>query len=120
MTRGQPGSPSRAEICASWSSRRSRLGWVETAISLLPASAWTASIGQDGTVQDDCHVAELTGLSTRDGWPKRQRLLVRRTKPSRRHLKKLTDFERSTGWRYQIIATNINRMQGIAGSHQPQ
>jgi hypothetical protein len=43
----------------------------ETAIAQLPASAWTASIRQDGTVQDDCHVAELTGLSTStvDCWP---------------------------------------------------
>jgi hypothetical protein len=48
------------------------------------------------------------------------RLLVRRTRPSRRHLKKLTAFEKRTGWRYQIIATNIGRMWGIAGSHQPQ
>lgn len=104
---------------------RYAVGWKmtdadETAIAQLPASAWTDAIGQDGTVQDDCHVTELTGLSRRDGWPKRQRLLVRRTKPSRRHLKKLTDFERATGWRYQIIATNISRMWDIGGSHQPQ
>jgi hypothetical protein len=45
---------------------------------------------------------------------------VRRTRPARRHLKKLTDFERKTGWRYQIIATNISHMWDIAGSHQPQ
>jgi hypothetical protein len=104
---------------------RYSVGWKmtdadETAIAQLPASAWTNAIGQDGTVQDDCHVAELTGLSTRHGWPKRQRLLVRRSRPSRRHLKKLTDFECKTGWRYQIIATNIHHMWGIGGSHHPQ
>lgn len=104
---------------------RYSVGWAitdadEAAIAGLPACAWTASIGQDGTVQDDCHVAELTGLSTRDGWPERQRLLVRRTKPAGRHRKKLTEFERTTGWRYQIVATNIGRMWGIAGSHHPQ
>lgn len=92
----------------------------EKAIALLPASAWSAAIDQDGAVQDDCHVAELTGLSTRPGWPAGQRLLVRRTRPSRRHHGKLTAFERATGWRYQIIATNISHLWGIAGSHQPQ
>jgi hypothetical protein len=104
---------------------RYSVGWKmtdadESAIARLPASAWTAAIGQDGTVEDECDVAELTGLSTRGGWPERQRLLVRRSRPARRHHKKLTDFERETGWRYQIIATDIGRMWGVAGSHQVQ
>jgi hypothetical protein len=33
---------------------------------------------------------------------------------------KLTALERATGWRYAIVATNITRMRGIAGSHHPQ
>jgi hypothetical protein len=48
------------------------------------------------------------------------RLIVRRVKPSRRHAKNLTDFERATGWRYQITATNIDRLAGVAGSQHPQ
>jgi Transposase DDE domain group 1 len=92
----------------------------EAAIALLPEDDWADSLHQDGTVQAEYGIAELTGLNTRTGWPAQMRLLVRRTRPSRRHLKMLTDFERATGWRYQIIATNINRMWGIAGSHQPQ
>jgi hypothetical protein len=104
---------------------RYTVGWMmtdadEQAIARLPAQAWAASTGQDGKVQGDAHVAELTGLNTRDGWPDQLRLLVRRTKPSRRHAKKLTAFERKTGWRYQIVATNIRHMWGIGGSHQPQ
>jgi hypothetical protein len=104
---------------------RYSVGWTitevdEAAIGKLPATAWAEAIGQDGKVQNDCHVAELTGLNTRTGWPKRTRLLVRRVKPSRRHSKKLTDFERKTGWRYQIVATDIGRMHRVAGSHQPQ
>jgi hypothetical protein len=75
---------------------------------------------QDGEPQPGYAVAELTGLNTRTGWPSGLRLLARRVKPSRRHLKNLTGFERATGWRYQITATNINRMRGIGGSHQPQ
>ena len=48
------------------------------------------------------------------------RLIVRRVRPSRRHLKKLTAFETRTGWRYRITATNIGRMWGIAGSGHAQ
>lgn len=43
------------------------------------------------------------------------RLIVRRVKPSRRDLKKLTAFEKRTGWRYQIIATNIPAHHGLSG-----
>jgi hypothetical protein len=92
----------------------------EHAIALLPETEWQDSLHQDGTVQAEYGIAELTGRSTRTGWPGGLRLLVRRTRPSRRHLKMLTPFERKTGWRYQIIATNIAHMWGIAGSHQPQ
>ena len=46
------------------------------------------------------------------------RLVVRRVRPSGRHAKKLTAFEKRTGWRYSILATNIGRMWGVAGSHQ--
>lgn len=38
----------------------------------------------------------------------------------RRHLKKLTAFEKRTGWKYSVIATNVRYMWGIVGSHQPQ
>jgi hypothetical protein len=64
-------------------------------------------------------VAEPTGLNTREGRPDGLRLIVRRVRPSGRQFKKLTDFERKTGRRYGITATNIGRMRGITGSHQP-
>ncbi len=92
----------------------------ETAISLLPDIAWGDTLAQHGTTVPTAHIAELTDLSTRPGWPEGMRLLVRRTRPSARQAKKLTDFERATGWRYAVIATNIRHMWGIAGSHQPQ
>lgn len=43
------------------------------------------------------------------------RLIVRRLKPSRRDTKKLTGFERHTGRRYQILATNIPAHHGLSG-----
>ncbi|MFE3933423.1 IS1380 family transposase [Streptomyces goshikiensis] len=100
-------------------------GWMitpddEKAIAKLPETAWETSLNQDGSPQEGYFVAELTGLNTRDGWIKGMRLIVRRVKPSGRHTKDLTAFEKKTGWKYSIVATNINKMTRIAGSHQIQ
>jgi hypothetical protein len=104
---------------------RYTVGWKitpedEAAIAKIPETAWETSLKQDGTPQEGYQVAELTGVNTREGWPEGMRLIVRRVRPSRRQHKKLTDFEKTTGWRYSVTATNIHRMRGIAGSHQVQ
>lgn len=104
---------------------RYTVGWMitpadEAAIAMLPEAAWEASLAQDGQVQESYQVAELTGVNTRHGWPEPMRLIVRRVRPSGRHAKNLTAFEKRTGWRYSVLATNIGRMWGITGSHQPQ
>ncbi len=78
---------------------------------------------QDGVVQEDKHVAEITYLMTRAaGWPQGLRWIVRRTKPSRRQMPNLTAFERATGWRYSIIVTSIPAagIPGVPGSHHAQ
>jgi hypothetical protein len=103
-------------------------GWMitpadEDAIRLLPASAWQPGVDQDGTVQQDKHVAEITHLNSRAaGWPEGLRWIVRRTKPSRRQAKNLTAYEKATGWRYSITCTNIPvaGIPGVPGSHHPQ
>jgi hypothetical protein len=88
-------------------------GWMiteadEQAIGLLPPAAWQAAVDQDGAMQQDKHIAEITCLLSRAaGWPDGLRWIVRRTKPSRRQARNLTAFERATGWRYSIIVTNI-------------
>jgi hypothetical protein len=90
----------------------------EAAIGELPEHAWGVAFEQDGRIDPHAHVAELTGLWRRTGWPEELRYLVRRVKPSRRHAKKLTDFEKETGWRYQITVTNIHNLgRAIPGSH---
>ncbi len=102
-------------------------GWMitgtdEDAIRMLPASAWQPGLDQDGNVQDDKHVAEITHLMSRAaGWPEGLRWIVRRTKPSRRQVKNLTAYEKATGWRYSIICTNIPAagIGGVPGSHHP-
>ncbi|MFE9922848.1 IS1380 family transposase [Streptomyces sp. NPDC005774] len=104
---------------------RFSVGWKiteddEKAIAKLPETAWETSLKQDGSLQEGYFLAELTDLNTRTGWPSGTRLIVRRVRPSGRQVAKLTDFEKKTGWRYSITATNIGRMWGIAGSHQPQ
>ncbi len=108
-------------LMAQSSPRRKMLftsGWMitaadEQAIRLLPAAAWKPAVNQDGTVQEDKHVAEITHLTSRAaGWPGGLRWIVRRTRPSRRQMKNLTAFEKATGWRYSIIVTSISAAGG--------
>ncbi|EST38747.1 hypothetical protein N566_05710 [Streptomycetaceae bacterium MP113-05] len=72
----------------------------EKAIARLPETAWEPSIQQDGSLQPGYFVAELTGLNRREGWIKGMRLIVRRVRPSGRHTRDLTAFEKKTGWKY--------------------
>jgi hypothetical protein len=95
----------------------------EDAIRQVPAGAWKPGTAQDGTAEPDKDVAEITGLMTRAGnWPGGLRWIARRVKPSRRHLRNLTGYERKTGWKYSIICTNIpdTGIAGVPGSHHPQ
>jgi hypothetical protein len=109
-----------------WRTVKFTVGWTitdtdENAIAALPENAWTDSLIQDGTATDQAQVAELTGLNERvDKWTGGLRLIVRRTRPAARHRKNLTNLERRTGWRYAIVATNINRIHHMPGSHHPQ
>jgi hypothetical protein len=109
-----------------WRTVKFTVGWTitdvdEIAIAALPESVWTDSLRQDGTATDQAQAAELTGLNSRvEAWTAGLRLIVRRTRPTARHAKKLTALERKTGWRYAIVATNIRRIHGVPGSHHPQ
>jgi hypothetical protein len=103
-------------------------GWMitaadEDAIRQVPAGAWQPGTAQDGTAEDDKDVAEVTGLMSRAGnWPEGLRWIARRVKPSRRHLRNLTGFEKKTGWKYSITCTNIPDagIAGVPGSHHAQ
>jgi hypothetical protein len=89
-------------------------GWMitdadEQAIALIPAGAWQPGTAQDGAAEDDKDVAEVTGLMSRAGnWPDGLRWIARRVKPSGRHLRNLTDYEKQTGWKYSITCTNAS------------
>jgi hypothetical protein len=103
-------------------------GWMitaadEDAIRQVPAAAWKPGTGQDGKAEEDKDVAEITHLMSRAGnWPGGLRWIARRVKPSRRHLRNLTDWEKKTGWKYSITCTNIpdGGIGGVPGSHHPQ
>ncbi|MFJ3277952.1 transposase [Streptomyces halstedii] len=102
---------------------RCTVGWKmtgtgETAIGKLPEQTRETSLQQDGRLQEGYFVAGLTGLNAREGRPKGMRLIVRRVRPSGRQIANLTAFEKKTGWRHSITATNIRHMWGIARSHQ--
>ena len=95
----------------------------EDAIRQVPAGAWKPGIAQGGGTEEDKDVAEITGLMTRAGnWPGGLRWIARRVKPSRRHLRNLTDYEKETGWKYSITCTNVpdSGIPGVPGSHHPQ
>jgi hypothetical protein len=102
-------------------------GWMitvadEDAIGQVPAHAWKPGCGQDGTAEDDTDVAEITHLMSRAGnWPDGLRWTARRVRPSRRHLKNLTGYEKKTGWKYSITCTNIpgTGIARVPGSHHP-
>jgi hypothetical protein len=70
----------------------------EVAIAKLPEHSWVNAVEQDGSIDPVAQVAELTGLWRRTGWPDGLRYIARRVKPTRRHAKKLTEFEKQTGW----------------------
>ena len=103
-------------------------GWTitgtdEADIREIPGTAWKPGVTQDGHAEDDSDVAEITGLMSRAGnWPPGLRWIIRRVKPSRRHLKNLTAYERETGWKYSIICTNIPEegLEGVPGSRHAQ
>jgi hypothetical protein len=103
-------------------------GWTimtagEDAIRQVPAEARKPGITQDGDAEQDKEIAEITGLMTRAGnWPEGLRWIARRVKPSRRHMRNLTDYEKKTGWKYPITCTNIpgDGIPGIPGSHHAQ
>lgn len=107
---------------------RFTVGWTitdvdEAAIAKLPEAAWQAAVRQDGEVHPhpEAGVAELTHLDPRAAtW--KVGLLMRRVRPSRRDAGRLTAWEKQTGWKYAIVATNLGLrgMRGICGSHQVQ
>jgi Transposase DDE domain group 1 len=103
-------------------------GWMitaadEDAIRQVPAGAWKPGTGQDGAIEENKDVAEITHLMSRAGnWPGGLRWIVRRVKPSRRQMRNLTAYQKKTGWRYSITCTNIpvTGIGAVAGSHHPQ
>ena len=88
------------------------VGWAvtdreRTAISRLPARAWTDAVDAEGRRRDGAHVAELTGLlptGTLADYPPGTRVLVRRERPHPGA--QLDAFEERDGWRYQCLATD--------------
>jgi hypothetical protein len=71
-------------------------GWMitesdERAIAAVPEGAWGPGIRQDGSVEEDKDIAEITHLMSRaENWPDGLRFIARRVKPSRRHQKNMT------------------------------
>jgi hypothetical protein len=103
-------------------------GWTildtdEDAIAALPGHAWQPGLLQDGGIEEDKDCAEITHLMSRaQDWPDGLRFIARRVKPSRRHKRNMTAFEKKTGWKYSITCTNIPHtgMRDVPGSQHAQ
>jgi hypothetical protein len=101
------------------------IGWAiseaeRTAITALPASAWSPAINADGGVREGADVAELTGLLHLHGWPTGMRVIVRRERPHPGA--QLSLFEETDGWRYTAFVTNtaIGQLQWLEARHRAQ
>jgi hypothetical protein len=82
---------------------------VRTAITQVPARAWTAAVDADGGVRDGGDVAEVTDLLDLTRWPSGMRVIIRRERPHPGA--QLSLFEEADGWRYQAFATNTRTGQ---------
>jgi hypothetical protein len=99
------------------------IGWSigepeRTAITTLPASAWTPALAADGGAREKAEVAELTGLLTLTNWPDGMRVIVRRERPHPGA--QLTLFEDRDGWRYTAFVTNTKTgaLQWLEARHR--
>ncbi len=78
---------------------------------------------RDGSAEKDKDVTEITHPMSRAGnWPGGLRWIARRVKPSRRHPRNLTDYEKKTAGKCAVTCTNIpdSGIGGAPGSHHPQ
>jgi len=82
---------------------------VRDAITLVPATAWTAATDADGEPRDGGDVAEVTDLLNLSSWPAGMRVIIRRERPHPGA--QLSLFEERDGWRYQAVATNTGTGQ---------
>jgi Transposase DDE domain group 1 len=76
---------------------------IEGAILRLPASAWTPAYDADRQVRPGAWVAEITGLLTLDGRPKKMRVIVRKERPHPGAHLRFTDPD---GHRFTCFVTN--------------
>ena len=77
---------------------------IRTAISRVPAKAWTPAVDAEGGIRDGGDVVEVTDLLDLTRWPAGMRVIIRRERPHPGA--QLSLFEEHDGWRYQAVATN--------------
>jgi len=104
----------RVEYSIGWSITAAE----RTAITTLPASAWTPALAADGDLREGADVAELTGLLCLTGWPEGARVIVRRERPHPGA--QLSLFEERDGWRYTAFVTNtqVGALQWLEARHR--
>lgn len=76
---------------------------IHTAITRIPAAAWSPAYDADGQPREGAWVAEITGMVDLTAWPTRMRLIVRAERPHPGAQLRITDAD---GNRITCFATN--------------
>ncbi len=76
---------------------------IHTAITKVPAKAWTPAYDADHQVREGAFLAEITGMVVLFGWPAGMRLIVRKERPHPGAKLRVTDRD---GNRLTCFATN--------------
>ncbi|MFF3875108.1 transposase [Streptomyces sp. NPDC001978] len=78
---------------------------LEKLIAKVPRLAWRAAMNVANRPIGDTWVVEICGRTGLEDWPDDMRLIIRRSRIHPRD-KKLTAYEKKTGWRYNALVTN--------------
>jgi len=84
---------------------------LEKLLAKVPRLAWRAAMNVADRPIGDTWVLELTGRMGLEQWPADMRLIIRRSRIHPRD-RKLTDFEKKSGWRYSALVTNTPNSPG--------
>ncbi|MFF3160057.1 hypothetical protein [Streptomyces sp. NPDC057910] len=77
----------------------------------MPGKAWTPALDAKGNPRQDAGPVEITDLLDLEGRPPGLRIIVRREPVHPQYTKNLKPYEKATGFRCTVIATNTTGRQ---------
>lgn len=95
---------------------------IQAAIVAVPEDAWSAATRSDGTESHGGQTVEITDPARATSpdlyapWPAGMRLIAHRERPHPGA--KLTLWEAATGWRHQVVATDIPASETVSAQRE--